>query len=759
MNWNKKISLLMIVLVILSGLQGLTVFAANSPALDEHAKILNELTILKGSGTSFNLNDQLRRSDAAAFIVKVLGKENTVLANIKQYAYTSYKDVSPDEWYAPYVGYCDQNGIINGYNDGTFKPNDFLSEKAFLKMLLSCLDYGYNVDYTWNTVFYTAYQVGLVQDPAYETKTTDNIKYTRGNVVDALFYALKTQNKKTSIKLIQVFIDTLLISKEKAISYGFITDDIETSIQSISVKSEKVLDVAFNETLKQLKAEDIQIYELNNSTTILKVKEVKKIDGQNKYTITLDTAQRFDVEYVLLLPQIIDQYGNKVDKLSQAFIGYRPSEVVSDFFIISKVEAVNSNVINVYFTQPINDNVIVPSYYSLAKAGALVLQGSTTTMQISKLSTTNKGISITLKNYAFSSEEVYNLSINGKAVSQYGVQLKDGLGDSVKFNSVISQSVPFELSQIVANNSNTIQLSFNKAVNAIIAQQVFSYYITTSSGTPIAIAKAQVDETTGKTVTLTVGTPLVLNQKYNVLINNVNDQTRQFSITEKQYDFQAIYGTTSTIKIGSAYSTDANSIIVNVSQPLDELTANAASSYLIYNVTDGVYMGSPIAVYYNKSNSPLMVKIFLSQGKLLEGYKKYDVRLTGTLKDEFGNGINTIEKFEFNHNSISVVDTYISEAKIIGASTVKLSFSKEIALNVTNIMSNNYSLSYLDGGVSLKKTPISVNYIDPSTVILKFDSLDITNTSTISFGQLTNYAGYVTTNTAGKYNTAVIFGQ
>ncbi|MBR3423927.1 MAG: S-layer homology domain-containing protein, partial [Clostridia bacterium] len=40
-----------------------------------------------------------------------------------------FKDVRPNEWYAPYVGWASKTGLVNGYPGGLFKPNAYLSRQ------------------------------------------------------------------------------------------------------------------------------------------------------------------------------------------------------------------------------------------------------------------------------------------------------------------------------------------------------------------------------------------------------------------------------------------------------------------------------------------------------------------------------------------------------------------------------------------------------------------------------------------------------
>ncbi len=54
---------------------------------------------------------------------------------------SSFTDMATAAWAQPAVAYCETNGIINGYGDGTFGPSDPLSTVAFAKMCVCALGY------------------------------------------------------------------------------------------------------------------------------------------------------------------------------------------------------------------------------------------------------------------------------------------------------------------------------------------------------------------------------------------------------------------------------------------------------------------------------------------------------------------------------------------------------------------------------------------------------------------------------------------
>ncbi len=111
-----------------------------------------------------------------------------------KYIETPFDDVDENDWFAPFVGYCYQNGIIKGFGDGSFRPDDFVSEKAFLTMVLGSLNYEADKDFDWDTVLQKAYEVGLVENIEYAVRTEDNTNYLRENVVHTIYMSLKKTN-------------------------------------------------------------------------------------------------------------------------------------------------------------------------------------------------------------------------------------------------------------------------------------------------------------------------------------------------------------------------------------------------------------------------------------------------------------------------------------------------------------------------------------------------------------------------------------
>lgn len=55
-------------------------------------------------------------------------------------AFTSFKDVDDSQWFAASVGYMEKRGLISGYKDGSFKPNQSITRAEFARILAAYAD-------------------------------------------------------------------------------------------------------------------------------------------------------------------------------------------------------------------------------------------------------------------------------------------------------------------------------------------------------------------------------------------------------------------------------------------------------------------------------------------------------------------------------------------------------------------------------------------------------------------------------------------
>lgn len=102
---------------------------------------------------------------------------------------TSFKDVSPGEWYVPFLEQAVEKGVISGYEDGTFRPTQDISFVEAAKIMVISADFQTSPDDTW----YKPYVMKLDEFHAIpQSITRFDQKVTRGEMVE-MIYRLREQ--------------------------------------------------------------------------------------------------------------------------------------------------------------------------------------------------------------------------------------------------------------------------------------------------------------------------------------------------------------------------------------------------------------------------------------------------------------------------------------------------------------------------------------------------------------------------------------
>lgn len=93
---------------------------------------LNQEGIVSGyeDGT-FRPNNEINRAE----LIKILVESLDIQPAVSDYN-NCFEDVAED-WYAPYVCYAKDQGWVNGYSDGTFKPGQNVNKVESIKILLN----------------------------------------------------------------------------------------------------------------------------------------------------------------------------------------------------------------------------------------------------------------------------------------------------------------------------------------------------------------------------------------------------------------------------------------------------------------------------------------------------------------------------------------------------------------------------------------------------------------------------------------------
>ena len=93
---------------------------------------------------TFRPEDNITRAEVAVIICKMLGAGNTMDA--QKNMPSKFSDVATGEWYTGAVNLATGNGIIAGFPDGTFRPNDNITVAQAVTLMVKALGRGAYVD-------------------------------------------------------------------------------------------------------------------------------------------------------------------------------------------------------------------------------------------------------------------------------------------------------------------------------------------------------------------------------------------------------------------------------------------------------------------------------------------------------------------------------------------------------------------------------------------------------------------------------------
>lgn len=153
------------------------------------ADALHDMGLFQGTEQGYDLDREPTRAEAAAMLVRLLGKE----AEAKELTYTApFTDLK--DWQKPYVQYLYENGLVNGTSAASFSPQRACTAQMYAAFLLRALGYDDSADFTYAEAVAAAKELGI-----YDTgviKMTDyHAAFLRDDVAAASYTALSVSPK------------------------------------------------------------------------------------------------------------------------------------------------------------------------------------------------------------------------------------------------------------------------------------------------------------------------------------------------------------------------------------------------------------------------------------------------------------------------------------------------------------------------------------------------------------------------------------
>lgn len=105
---------------------------ADDAVYAEAAEYLNEVGIMQGDTQgNFNPNKNVTRAQMAAIICRMLGETESL-----EKTETNFSDVPASYWASGYIAKAAELGVIGGYQDGSFKPDNTVTYEQAVAMVV-----------------------------------------------------------------------------------------------------------------------------------------------------------------------------------------------------------------------------------------------------------------------------------------------------------------------------------------------------------------------------------------------------------------------------------------------------------------------------------------------------------------------------------------------------------------------------------------------------------------------------------------------
>ena len=193
---NKSILLVICIFAIAATmLIGAAAFTDIEDETTEQAvSVLESMGIVTGtSKTKYSPSLILTRSQVCAMMIRTMGYESAVESYVNQKLFT---DVKSNAWYSGYVNLAYKQGIISGYGNGKFGPEDEITYGQFVTIILRLLGYtDSDIGKSW-PADYIVFAADIDLDENISLGAND--KVSRGDAAILLYNAVMASKKGDS---------------------------------------------------------------------------------------------------------------------------------------------------------------------------------------------------------------------------------------------------------------------------------------------------------------------------------------------------------------------------------------------------------------------------------------------------------------------------------------------------------------------------------------------------------------------------------
>ena len=289
---KKLLSLALVCLIVLS--MNSIVLAKGSltdiedTKYESAVKALEVLNIVDGyEDGEYKANKLVTRAEMAKLLVIATGKDNTAKISLNA---STFNDVAANHWALGYINVASQCGFINGYPDGSFKPDETINYAEAATMALRALGYDIALEGrgTWPTNYLGKAQELEIFDGVDFDTYLDGV--TRGNTAIFMWNMLRTNiwdvNGQSENDGLNYSVSELTMINKYFKDYAY---DDEAIFEDFEIVKEDDEDVVVNVELKgELKG--TYTYDENDFYTFVKGTEVEVLVNKEDKAILLMSA-------------------------------------------------------------------------------------------------------------------------------------------------------------------------------------------------------------------------------------------------------------------------------------------------------------------------------------------------------------------------------------------------------------------------------------------------------------------------------------
>lgn len=703
---------------------------------DQAAKVLVEKGILKGDESgNLMLDKSLTRAEILAMIIRATGQEDVI--NDYKDVEPSFTDVPKDHWAFAYVEAGKDLGIVNGYPDGTFKPDKPVKFEELCKMLVAAKGESPAAGKWPLNYVRKALDLGFFVGIEDEVGIGDVV--IRGQAAVAFANAFFQPEKTIVVKdvkavandTIEVYVDAYLGNEPATLEDGdvipldFEIKDASDSSKTVAVTlidsqtsdfgaGKLVLKTAAqtpNATYKVFyKGQDtgktfvgmpVNLQVAKVATDNLKTITVTFNDELDTNTVTAsafkvnDSTSGFTVGYtadkksaVIVLNNNVSQFSTvKVTVLANTIKSKYGKTLASDYTAnvnvvdtkqptVTKVEALKQNILQLTFSEPVNPPSTAGYLTWLKVDGVNQVANSVTTDYVNNI--------------------VKVVLTNALSAGNHKVEVTNEVKDFAGYNAVAYSGDVAVTADTTAPQLKDVKLVYTDSSKAVV-QLIFDEDIGSVSSVKIN-GNAATATPSGATVTATVNTSLGL----------VGVVTIDYTVADLAGNTASVTGVAKTLTLDTSAVTitgtsvdSSNNITVTLSKPIYNKDGNAAVkingtsvSYTVDTANNKVvipafsYSGSCTVVltgFYEAT--PLQLKVAdLSFTVTLPDIKRPTVRATA-YEVVSANVYNVYVVFDESMNTDSLTKTtnYTvnsslnpTSVSVISDKIVKLTFGSDI---------------------------------------------------------------------------------